>query len=217
MTDPAPGEPDFVAWGVDWPVEGEVSPETGAEPVADVSPAALPAREEEEEGPPALMTILEGMLFLGDEPVSAALAGRTVPGLDVTAFERAVSSLNRRYRAQNRPYAIRRRGNGYEMALIPRYGYLEDRIRGEPRSMRVEGNLLDALAIVAFRQPVTRAAADSLKGGDTGPALRQLVRLGLVAQQGGAKGVYATTPAFLKLFQIDRIEDLPRPADLEQA
>lgn len=50
--------------------------------------------------------------------------------------------------------------------------------------MRVEGNLLDALAIVAFRQPVTRAAADSLKGGDTGPALRQLVRLGLVAQQG---------------------------------
>jgi chromosome segregation and condensation protein ScpB len=38
-----------------------------------------------------------------------------------------------------------------------------------------------------------------------------------VTQQGGSKGGYVTTPAFLKLFQIDRIEDLPRPADLEGA
>ena len=103
------------------------------------------------------------------------------------------------------------------MALLPRHGAIEDRLRGEPRTLRIEGNLLDALAIVAFRQPVTRAAVDALKGGDTGPALRQLVRLGLVTQQGGSKGGYVTTPAFLKLFQIDRIEDLPRPADLEGA
>ena len=216
MTDPLGPGLNFEAWGVDWPPteeQVETSP-----PPESVEPEAIPSvRDDAPETPPSVAVLLEGLLFLGDRPVNPELASRLIPGLDAPAFERAVSSLNRRYRAQNRPYAIRRRDDGYEMALLPRHGAIEDRLRGEPRTLRIEGNLLDALAIVAFRQPVTRAAVDALKGGDTGPALRQLVRLGLVTQQGGSKGGYVTTPAFLKLFQIDRIEDLPRPADLEGA
>ena len=216
MTDPLGPGLNFEAWGVDWPPTEE--PVETSPPSESVEPEAIPSvLDDAPETPPSVAVLLEGLLFLGDRPVNPELASRLIPGLDAPAFERAVSSLNRRYRAQNRPYAIRRRDDGYEMALLPRHGAIEDRLRGEPRTLRIEGNLLDALAIVAFRQPVTRAAVDALKGGDTGPALRQLVRLGLVTQQGGSKGGYVTTPAFLKLFQIDRIEDLPRPADLEGA
>lgn len=216
MTDPIGPGLNFEFWGVDWP-PAEEAPEASPPPAVEEPASLTAAREEAPETPPSLVVLVEGLLFLGDRPVTPALAARTIPGLDAPGFERAISSLNRRYRAQNRPYAIRRRDDGYEMALLPRHGALEDRLRGEPRTLRIEGNLLDALAIVAFRQPVTRAAVDALKGGDTGAALRQLVRLGLVTQQGGSKGGYVTTPAFLKLFQIDRIEDLPRPADLESA
>lgn len=216
MTDPLGPGLGFETWGVDWPPAAdapEVPPPPPVEEPATLVPAAL---GEGTETPPSLAVLVEGLLFLGDKPVTPALAARAIPGLDAPGFERTISALNRRYRSQNRPYAIRRRDDGYEMALLPRHAALEDRLRGEPRTMRIEGNLLDTLAIVAFRQPVARAAVDALKGGDTGPALRSLVRLGLVTQQGGSKGSYVTTPSFLRLFQIDRIEDLPRPADLER-
>lgn len=215
MTDPVGPGLDFEAWGVDWPPAVD-EPDAPQPPTAEEPAVVSVERQEAPETPPSLSVLVEGLLFLGDRPVTPALAARTIPGLDAPAFERTISVLNRRYRTQNRPYAIRRRDDGYEMALLTRHGTLEDRLRGEPRTMRIEGNLLDTLAIVAFRQPVARAAVDALKGGDTGSALRSLVRLGLVTQQGGGKGGYVTTPAFLRLFQIDRIEDLPRPADLER-
>lgn len=217
MTDPKGPGAEFEAWGVDWPPAPESSEPMPGPDAGETAAPGLAGEIDGLETPPSQAALVEGLLFLGDKPVTPALAARAIPGMDSPGLVRTILALNRRYRSQNRPYAIRRRDDGYEMALLPRHGPLEDRLRGEPRTLRIEGSLLDTLAIVAFRQPVAKAAVDGLKGGDTGQALRQLVRLGLVTQQGGGKGGYVTTPAFLKLFQIDRIEDIPRPADLEGA
>ena len=216
MTNPQVPGMDFEAWGIDWPPpDDEVVP---LQAVVGNAPEPDEGFQETEEpapeSPPSVAMLIEGLLFLGDRLVNFAMAGRVIPALEASVFEQAIGGLNRRYRAQNRPYWIRRRDDGYEMALLPRFGNIEERLRGEPRSMRIEGALLDTLAIVAFRQPVTRAAIEALKGSDAGGVLRQLTRLGLISQQSGSKGGYKTTPAFLRVFQIDRIEDLPRPVAL---
>ncbi|MCY2947416.1 MAG: SMC-Scp complex subunit ScpB [Planctomycetota bacterium] len=219
MTNPKVPGMDFEAWGIDWPPpDDEVVPLQAVDGNAPEPDEGFQETEEPApESPPSVAMLIEGLLFLGDRLVNFAMAGRVIPALEASVFEQAIGGLNRRYRAQNRPYWIRRRDDGYEMALLPRFGNIEERLRGEPRSMRIEGALLDTLAIVAFRQPVTRAAIEALKGSDAGGVLRQLTRLGLISQQSGSKGGYKTTPAFLRVFQIDRIEDLPRPVDLEGA
>ena len=79
---------------------------------------------------------------------------------------------------------------------------------------------LDALALVAYRQPVTRQEVDSLRGADSLALLRGLVRLGLIAVQRGEAAqkevCYGTTARFLRLVGLRSLDDLPRTQDLQK-
>src|SRR5205823_1845547 len=102
--------------------------------------------------------------------------------------------LNRDYRRQGRPYRVQGRDGGFELALLPRYRPVADRLSGPVRAARLSQPVLDVLALVAYRQPLTRQEVESLRGADCGAALRQLVRLGLAAVRRGDDGaVYVTT------------------------
>jgi segregation and condensation protein B len=170
--------------------------------------------------PPPLARIVEAILFLGGAPVTAARAGEAVRGLTAAQLAEAVEGLNRDYRRQGRPYRIRARDHGYELALLPRYRVVQERLYGPQREARLSPQALDVLALVAYRQPVTRQEVESLRGADCGALLRQLVRLGLVAVQRGAAGskevVYGTTPRFLALFNLRSLDDLPRTHELHR-
>jgi segregation and condensation protein B len=167
--------------------------------------------------PPPLTRIVEALLFVGSVPLTPALAGELIRGLSPEQLAQAVASLNRDYRQQGRPYCIQGREQGYELTLRPRFRAVLDRFRGSTREARLSAPALDTLALVAYRQPLTRQEIDSLRGGDSLALLRQLVRLGLVAIQKGTAGpagvVYGTTPRFLKLFGLRSLEDLPRTQD----
>jgi segregation and condensation protein B len=76
------------------------------------------------------------------------------------------------------------------------------------------------LSLVAYRQPITKADIDALRGHDSGAVLRQLVRLGLVAVTRRGESdrrdvCYGTTPRFLELFNLASLDDLPRLGDAE--
>jgi segregation and condensation protein B len=175
-----------------------------------------------EEAPPPLEQIVEALLFVGGAPLTAALAARAVRGLTAEQFAQAVVALNRAYRRQNRPYHVRLREQGYEMALRPRFRGVAERLLGAVRQARLSQPALDTLALVAYRQPVSRAEVDSLRGADSVGLLRQLVRLGLVALRrgdgagGAGEATYATTARFLKLFGLRGLEDLPRTQELQR-
>jgi segregation and condensation protein B len=102
------------------------------------------------------------------------------------------------------------------MLLRPAHRLVAERLRGEAPTLKLEGLLLETLAVVAYRQPIKRADIDALRGSDSSGSLRQLARMGLILGEGSRETTYRTTPAFLKLFSIDRLEDLPRPVDLEK-
>jgi segregation and condensation protein B len=131
-----------------------------------------------------------------------------------------IDGLNRDYRLQGRPYRIQVRDQGYELVLPPRFRGVVDRLYGSMREARLSQAALDVLALVAYRQPVTKQEVESLRGAESGGVLRQLVRLGLIAVQRGEAGQrevsYGTTPRFLTLFQLRSLDDLPRTQDLQQ-
>jgi segregation and condensation protein B len=160
------------------------------------------------------------MLFVGGAPLSPTRACEVVRGLTPQGFSQAIAALNRAYREQGRPYRIQPRDQGYELALRPEFALVRERLLGATREARLSQPAMDTLALVAYRQPVTRQEVDSLRGAESLGLLRQLVRLGLVAVQRGEAGqkdvCYGTTARFLRLFGLRNLDDLPRTQDVRK-
>jgi len=195
-----PGEPGASATGV-YPA-----------PVAD-APASPPVAEPVNEStvPPSPLQIVEAMLFVGGPPLTAEVATDVVRGLTPDQFRECIDTLNRLYRAQNRPYAIAHGATGYVLRVARKYAAIRERLHGGPREARLNQPALDVLALVAYRQPVGKAEIDAARGAESGGILRQLVRLGLVATEPGDGGavLHRTTARFLEVFRLRDLDDLP--------
>lgn len=178
----------------------------------DGNPAPMPVAV-----PPPVHRVVEALLFLGGQPLTLARASEAIRGLSSPDLLQAIEVLNRDYRHQGRPYRIRSRDQGYELILLPRFRAVQERLFGSVREARLTPTALDVLALVAYRQPVTKSEVDSLRGGDSSAPLRQLVRVGLISVQRGEAGLrevsYGTTPRFLSLFGLSSLDDLPRTQD----
>jgi segregation and condensation protein B len=194
------------------------------ENVSAAEPERTPIRAETspegESAPPPLRRIVEAMLFVGGAPLTAERAAEVVRGLTAEQFREILDGLNRDYRRQGRPYRIQVRDQGYELVLQPRFRRVYERLYGATREARLSPAALDVLALVAYRQPITKQDVEALRGGESASALRQLVRLGLIAVQRGESNQrtveYSTTSRFLSLFQLRGLDDLPRTQDLQK-
>jgi segregation and condensation protein B len=178
------------------------------------------AQPSPEDSPPSVVRLVEAMLFVGGAPLSAARACEVLQGVTPEAFTQAIATLNRDYRDQGRPYRIQPRDQGYELALRPSFAVVRDRLFGATREARLSQAALDTLALVAYRQPVTRQEIDTQRGADSLAQLRQLVRLGLIAVQRGdaaqTEACYGTTARFLRLFGLRGLDDLPRVQEMQK-
>lgn len=166
--------------------------------------------------PPPLERIVEALLFVGGAPLTYARAAEAVRGLSNEQFSQCIAGLNQTYRAQGRPYRVIPREGGHELALRPDFLAVRERLMGGPREVRLTQAGLDVLALVAYRQPITRTELDALLGADSLPQLRQLVRLGLVAvTRGEEDAAYTTTTRFLQELGLSSLDDLPRVEDIQ--
>ncbi|MBA4068143.1 MAG: SMC-Scp complex subunit ScpB [Isosphaera sp.] len=199
------------------PAEPQPHGSAGASPSPNPPPATPPPTPD----PPSAEQIVEALLFVGGDPLTAAAACRAVRGLTPDGFLAAVDALGRRYRRQRRPYGVVPKDGGFGLAVLPAFRGLRERLVGGPREARLGQPALDVLSVVAYRQPVGKAEVDAVRGADSGAVLRQLVRLGLVAvrhrAEAGAPEVrYGTTPRFLSVFGLASLDDLPRLGDTSQ-
>lgn len=213
----------------DWQIDGEefllnpvFEPERQESPkvvVAVQAPAvAMAPPPQSDEPPPRIDQIIEAMLFVGGPPLTADNASAAVRGLSNEQFHDSIRTLQQRYLKQNRPYAIHPQGNGFQLVVKPAFRSVRDRLFGGPREARLSQPALDILSLVAYRQPVTKAEIDAIRGADSGGTLRQLVRLGLVVisrrtSDGERVVTYGTTARFLTLFHLTSLDDLPRLGD----
>jgi segregation and condensation protein B len=177
--------------------------------------------EGNEAAPSSPLRIVEALLFVGGTPLTAQRVGEIIRGFTPEQFTQSVDTLNRAYRQQNRPYTILACGEGYSLVLRPRFRGVMEKLYGGQREARLSTAAIDVLALVAYRQPATKAEVDSLRGADSGGLLRQLVRRGLIqvvyrADAAVREVSYGTTPRFLEWFGLQSLDDLPRTQDLQQ-
>jgi len=168
--------------------------------------------------PPPHVRILGALLFAGGQPLTVDRICDVIDGVAEVEIPSLIGQLNRAYRRQNRPYAIEKTGDGFVLSLRSRHQELLKRMN-VARESRLSKSGVEVLSLIAFRQPVSRAQLNELRSADSGPVIRQLIRLGLVAVQdspeNGADARYGTTARFLELFGLDSLADLPQTLELQ--
>jgi segregation and condensation protein B len=170
-------------------------------------------------------TILEAILFVGQpggEPITSRKVAALMRGVRPQEIDELAAELRRRYRAENRPYEVASHGAGWVMRLRPEFARFGGVLESRTRTVRLDADALDVLALVAWHQPVKRDRVVEL-GCDASPAVwRQLVRRGLLElvheeprdgtpATAGADPCYRTTRKFLEVFRLGSLADLPEP------
>ena len=161
------------------------------------------------------------MLFVGGQPLTAkTICGLLRGDFDADFVERAIEEINLRYSRQNRPYEIRPGEGGYRIVLRGEYEPLRNRVYGfGPKQVRLSQETLEILALVAYRQPIGRKKIEEIAKRSAGSALRQLAERGLILLERpdgtpANEAQYRTSPRFLQLFGVARLDDLPQIEDL---
>jgi segregation and condensation protein B len=203
-----PPEP---AWEEDEPEE-ETAPEE--------SPEASDELDHEAACPVTPRSILEAMLFVGhpdNEPLTSEKVASYMRGVRPQEIEGLVGELNRTYDEDGCPYRVESAGPGYRLQLREEFSSLRDKFYGRIRAARLSQAAIDVLAIVAYKQPLTRDEIDALRGKPSGGILGQLVRRELLRLERTADNPrrprYHTTDRFLALFGLENLQDLPRSTD----
>jgi segregation and condensation protein B len=165
-------------------------------------------------------TILEAMLFIGhpeNKPLTCETVAALMRGVRTQEIGELVVELNRIYDREGCPYRIESTGPGYQMVLRDEFHSLRDRFYGRTKAAKLSQAAIDVLAIVAYRQPLTREAVDELRAKPSGALLTQLVRRGLLRMERPDTKPrvphYRTTDRFLQLFGLESPDELPQTPD----
>jgi segregation and condensation protein B len=156
---------------------------------------------------------LEALLFLADEPASAASLARVL-GASRSETEAALHSLARAYEDRRSGLVLRRVAGGWRLFTHPDVAAQVEEFVLSARHARLTAAGLETLAIVAYKQPVTRHQISSIRGVNAEGTLRALIDRGLVREVGrddgpGRATLFGTTPEFLERLGLDSLADLP--------
>lgn len=161
---------------------------------------------------------LEAVLFIADEAVPTADLA-VLFELPSTRIEYFLEEMTRRLEEGDRGIVLRRVAGGWRLATHPDTAPYLERFVGERRGSRLSHAALETLAIVAYRQPVTRGQISDIRGVSSDGVLRTLVVRGVVEEVGRDPGLgqailYGTTPLFLEKVGLDALSELPSLAEL---
>ena len=163
---------------------------------------------------------IEGALFASSEPVTAKRLSNLIPGCDTKGVHDHIRVLNEEYEVQGRAFRIEKVAAGYQMRTVEALAEMLRTLRPAP-PLRFSPAALETLAIVAYRQPITRAEVEHIRGVEAGPVLRSLLERNLVRVAGhrevpGRPMLYATTKRFLEVLGLNSLSDLPTLREMEE-
>lgn len=161
--------------------------------------------------PATLPAALEGLLFVATEPVEITTLARSL-GVRTAALECAAQELSEQLRG--RGLRLQRSGNRLQLVTAPEWSRHVERFLGVAAQQPLSTAALETLAIVAYRQPVTRAVIESIRGVSADRALATLRSRGLVEETGRAEAIgrpalYGTTIHFLEYLGLETLDELP--------
>lgn len=164
--------------------------------------------------------IVEALILSSSEPISAAKIAEIIPYCDAGQAKDLVNELNTEYVEQDRSFEIWEVAGGFQIRTRAEFsGYLQ-KLQKE-RALRLSQAALETMAIIAYRQPVTRAEIEDVRGVDAGATVkslldRQLIRIAGQREVPGRPMLYGTTRRFLEVFGLERLKDLPTLRELDE-
>ncbi len=165
--------------------------------------------------------ITEAVLFASDSPLSLKELSRIMDDVGEELIDRCIEALNERYEQGSHGFEIRHVANGYQFSSKVVYAkWIRRLFRGRIPS-RLTQAALECLAIVAYKQPISRTEVEAIRGVNVDGVLRTLLDRNLIRIAGRGEGVgrpilYATTGDFLKYFGLNLLSDLPKLDELNE-
>ena len=160
---------------------------------------------------------VEAMVMVAEAPVAPGLMAQLIeiPAAEVEAI---CAELADEYRAEGRGFELVRAAGGYRYRSHPDAESYVKRFVVSGQSARLSSAALETLAIVAYKQPLSRAQVSAIRGVNAEGAMRTLEQRGLIYEAGrdpgpGSARLFATTPAFLERLGLDSLRDLPPLVD----
>ena len=158
--------------------------------------------------------IIEALLFVSNQPFPFKRLTDVLQELSPAEIRQVVQGLNQEYGASGRAFRIQEVAGGYQLVTEPEFAPWIKRALQSPKPDAVSPAALETLAIIAYRQPITKAEIEAIRGVDVTASLETLMERRFVRAAGrkespGRPFLYGTTAEFLRHFGLKAIEALP--------
>ena len=165
--------------------------------------------------------IIEALLFVSDKPVSLDTLREVLKDVEAAEIRSIIEELNAEYSASGRSFAIKEIAGGFQMLTDPVFSKWISALYKRP-SDRLTGPSLETLAIIAYRQPLTRGQIEMIRGVNVDGVLRTLEEHNLIRSRGrldapGRPILYGTTPEFLQHFGLRSLDELPKLKEFQES
>lgn len=173
-------------------------------------------------------TVIESLIFSAEEPLAASEIIKAVKDIDgddidisIDDVEATVDELNEIYKNSERAINILRVSNGFLFATKPEFAKYVGYLSSEKSSRRLSQAALETLAIIAYKQPITKPEIEAIRGVNSDYMINTLLEKNLITIKGRAETIgrpllYVTTDTFLIYFGLNKLTDLPKPREIEE-
>jgi segregation and condensation protein B len=163
--------------------------------------------------------ILESLFFVSDSPIHLETLVEILPESNKETILNGIRQIQMEYEDPSRGIELTEIAGGYQFRTKPMCAQWVNRLK-KVKAIKLSQAGLETLAIVAYRQPVIRPAIEEIRGVDSGSVLHTLLEKGLIKVMGrkdlpGRPIVYGTTKAFLELFGLNTLSDLPTLKEIQ--
>ncbi|MEA2452711.1 MAG: segregation and condensation protein [Actinomycetota bacterium] len=161
--------------------------------------------------------IIESILLLADEPVPTSLLGEVLE-VPKASVQQILSDLAQVFEAEDRGFVLRETAGGWRLYTHPDCDPWLERFVTSHRNTRLTGAALEVLAIVAYRQPISRAQIGEIRGVDSDGVVKTLEQRGLLVESGrdpgpGTPVMFTVSPEFLERMGLRSTDELPPLAE----
>lgn len=173
-------------------------------------------------------SVIEALIFSSDDSLAAEEIVRAIKSIDgedinlsTSDVDSTIDQLNQKYEENNSAFRILRIANGYLYATLEQYAKYVGYLSSERAKRRLSQAALETLAIIAYKQPITKPELETIRGVNSDYILTTLLEKNLIAIKGRAESVgrpllYGTTDEFLKYFGLNNLSDLPKPREIDE-
>jgi segregation and condensation protein B len=166
-----------------------------------------------------LKSVIEAMVFASDTPLTIHQMVSVLENFEKTEIEEVLTQIQQEL--EGRAFSLKKVSGGYQFASRPEFSrWIKKMYQGKERN-RLTRAALETLAIIAFKQPISRVEVSAIRGVNSDGVIKGLLERKLITISGRGEGqgralLFNTTPQFLQYFGINEISDLPKPKEIEE-